>query len=190
MYVTRLHPPRHSPRRCHHLLRPSRVTDLRPPRGRVWLNLISSADGGSAIAGASGALGNRDDDAVFKALREQADAVLVGMSTAPSARRTARCHTTLDGSRRRPPRCRRTTTRITWSAAARTARLFRGCASSVPSGAGQSWGPSVGIEHDAVYGVCPPAGRYAHVLDWVVAEVTGGALAVAPVCVPAIEFSC
>jgi riboflavin biosynthesis pyrimidine reductase len=51
-------------------------------RAFVRLNMISSADGGSAIAGASGALGNRDDHAVFKALREQADAVLVGMSTA------------------------------------------------------------------------------------------------------------
>ncbi len=51
-------------------------------RAFIRLNMIASADGGSAVAGASGALGNRDDHAVFAALREQADAVLVGMSTA------------------------------------------------------------------------------------------------------------
>jgi len=55
-------------------------------RAFVRLNMISSADGGSAIAGASGALGNRDDHAVFGALREQADAVLVGMNTAVAER--------------------------------------------------------------------------------------------------------
>jgi riboflavin biosynthesis pyrimidine reductase len=43
--------------------------------------MITSADGGSAVAGVSGGLGNRDDHAVFAALRETADVVLVGMST-------------------------------------------------------------------------------------------------------------
>jgi riboflavin biosynthesis pyrimidine reductase len=47
----------------------------------VRLNMISSADGGSAVGGTSGALGNREDHAVFGALREHADAVLVGMAT-------------------------------------------------------------------------------------------------------------
>jgi riboflavin biosynthesis pyrimidine reductase len=50
-------------------------------RAFVRLNMIASADGGSEIAGLSGALGNPDDKAVFAALRAHADAVLVGMST-------------------------------------------------------------------------------------------------------------
>ena len=50
-------------------------------RALVRLNMISSADGGSAVTGVSGALGNRDDHAVFGALREQADIVLVGLGT-------------------------------------------------------------------------------------------------------------
>ncbi len=50
-------------------------------RALVRLNMISSSDGGTAIAGVSGGLGNRDDHAVFAALRERADAVLVGMAT-------------------------------------------------------------------------------------------------------------
>jgi riboflavin biosynthesis pyrimidine reductase len=53
-------------------------------RAFVRLNMISSADGGSAIAGASGSLGNRDDHAVFGALRELADVVLVGLGTVVS----------------------------------------------------------------------------------------------------------
>jgi riboflavin biosynthesis pyrimidine reductase len=53
------------------------------PEGRalVRLNMIASADGASEISGLSGALGNPDDKALFAALRERADAVLVGMST-------------------------------------------------------------------------------------------------------------
>jgi riboflavin biosynthesis pyrimidine reductase len=50
-------------------------------RALVRLNMIASADGASEISGLSGALGNPDDKAVFAALRERADAVLVGMST-------------------------------------------------------------------------------------------------------------
>lgn len=54
------------------------------PRGRalVRLNMISSADGGSAIAGVSGGLGNTDDHEVFRALRDTADSVIVGLGTA------------------------------------------------------------------------------------------------------------
>jgi riboflavin biosynthesis pyrimidine reductase len=44
--------------------------------------MISSVDGGSAIAGVSGGLGNVDDHAVFQALRATADAVIVGLGTA------------------------------------------------------------------------------------------------------------
>jgi riboflavin biosynthesis pyrimidine reductase len=50
-------------------------------RAFVRLNMIASADGGSAVAGLSGGLGNRDDHAVFKALRDGADGVLVGLGT-------------------------------------------------------------------------------------------------------------
>lgn len=51
-------------------------------RALVRLNMIASADGGSAVAGVSGALGNRHDHAVFAALRDRADGVLVGLGTA------------------------------------------------------------------------------------------------------------
>jgi riboflavin biosynthesis pyrimidine reductase len=53
------------------------------PEGRalIRLNMISSADGGTAIAGTSGGLGNRNDHAVFAKLRARADAVLVGLGT-------------------------------------------------------------------------------------------------------------
>jgi riboflavin biosynthesis pyrimidine reductase len=50
-------------------------------RAFVRLNMISSADGGSAVEGTSGGLGNRNDHAVFAALRDRADAVMVGLST-------------------------------------------------------------------------------------------------------------
>jgi riboflavin biosynthesis pyrimidine reductase len=53
-------------------------------RARVRLNMISSADGGASLGGVSGALGNRGDHAVFAALRDLADIVLVGMSTVVS----------------------------------------------------------------------------------------------------------
>ena len=64
----------------HVALRDSRPSD----RAFVRLNMVSSADGGSALAGVSGGLGNRDDHAVFAALRGRADAVLVGMATVVS----------------------------------------------------------------------------------------------------------
>jgi riboflavin biosynthesis pyrimidine reductase len=47
----------------------------------VRLNMIASADGGSALAGRSGGLGNATDHAVFGALRATSDAVIVGMRT-------------------------------------------------------------------------------------------------------------
>lgn len=59
---------------------------------------------------------------------------------------------------------------------------------SEPPGAGQSARPSVRIEHDAVRGVRPPAGRYAHVFEWVVAQVAWRALLVLPRRVPVIEL--
>jgi riboflavin biosynthesis pyrimidine reductase len=48
----------------------------------VRLNMIASADGGSAVEGLSGGLGNRDDHRVYNALRERADGVIVGLATA------------------------------------------------------------------------------------------------------------
>jgi riboflavin biosynthesis pyrimidine reductase len=50
-------------------------------RALLRLNMIASADGASAVAGLSGGLGNREDHAVFQALRAQADGVLVGLTT-------------------------------------------------------------------------------------------------------------
>jgi riboflavin biosynthesis pyrimidine reductase len=59
------------------------LPEWRGAAGRlVRLNMISSADGGSAVAGLSGGLGNRDDHAVFGALRATADVVIVGLGTA------------------------------------------------------------------------------------------------------------
>jgi len=50
-------------------------------RAFLRLNMISSVDGGTAVGGVSGGLGNRDDHAVFAALRAQADGCLVGLGT-------------------------------------------------------------------------------------------------------------
>src|SRR5881398_1485936 len=50
-------------------------------RAFVRLNVSASADGGAAVSGVSGGLGNRDDHAVFAALRAGADGVLVGLGT-------------------------------------------------------------------------------------------------------------
>jgi riboflavin biosynthesis pyrimidine reductase len=51
-------------------------------RAFVRLEMISSADGGTAVDGVSRGLGNRIDHAVFNALRDRADAILVGLATA------------------------------------------------------------------------------------------------------------
>src|SRR3954453_7547995 len=50
-------------------------------RAFVRLNMISSVDGGTAVSGVSGGLGNRDDHAGFAALRAQADGCMVGLGT-------------------------------------------------------------------------------------------------------------
>jgi riboflavin biosynthesis pyrimidine reductase len=50
-------------------------------RAFVRLNMISSVDGGTAVSGVSGGLGNRDDHAVFAALRAGASGCLVGLGT-------------------------------------------------------------------------------------------------------------
>jgi riboflavin biosynthesis pyrimidine reductase len=52
--------------------------------GRPWviITMIASVDGATALAGRSGGLGNRTDQAVFHAVRNLADVVLVGAGTA------------------------------------------------------------------------------------------------------------
>jgi riboflavin biosynthesis pyrimidine reductase len=54
------------------------------PAGRPWVavNMITSADGATAVGGRSGPLGGPADKAVFAALRASADVVLVGAGTA------------------------------------------------------------------------------------------------------------
>jgi riboflavin biosynthesis pyrimidine reductase len=54
-----------------------------PGRGRpgVRLNMISSADGATAVAGRSGGLGGPGDQEVFSAIRAAADVVLVAAGT-------------------------------------------------------------------------------------------------------------
>lgn len=54
----------------------------RADRPWVYTNMISSADGATAVDGLSGDLGGEGDRAMFRALRSQADAILVGASTA------------------------------------------------------------------------------------------------------------
>ena len=53
------------------------------PEGRalIRLNMIASVDGATTIEGRSGGLGNRNDHAVFRALRANADTVIVGLAT-------------------------------------------------------------------------------------------------------------
>ena len=55
-----------------------------PHDGRPWVYLvmIASADGATAVDGVSGPLGGAGDKAVFATMREQADVVLVGAGTA------------------------------------------------------------------------------------------------------------
>jgi riboflavin biosynthesis pyrimidine reductase len=57
--------------------------DLPPagPRPVVWLNMIASIDGATAVAGVSGGLGGPADQALFAVLRSQADVVLVAAGT-------------------------------------------------------------------------------------------------------------
>jgi riboflavin biosynthesis pyrimidine reductase len=53
-----------------------------PERPWVFTNMIASADGATAVDGSSGKLGNEGDRAMFRALRIQADVILVGAQTA------------------------------------------------------------------------------------------------------------
>jgi 5-amino-6-(5-phosphoribosylamino)uracil reductase len=58
------------------------LPEARPAdRAFMRLNMIASTDGGTAVGGVSGGLGNRDDHAVFAALRANADGVVVGLGT-------------------------------------------------------------------------------------------------------------
>jgi riboflavin-specific deaminase-like protein len=63
--------------------------DRRPPIGpRPWvlINMIASADGGTAVEGRSGALGGAADKAVFRAVRAVADIILVAAGTVRAER--------------------------------------------------------------------------------------------------------
>lgn len=83
----------------------------RPIDGRPWVytNMIASADGGTAIDGLSGALGGPGDKAMFRALRAEADVILVGAATvrdetyrAPTAPDRARQRREAEGRRPDP----------------------------------------------------------------------------------------
>ncbi|MDQ1739591.1 MAG: hypothetical protein QOE53_1243, partial [Pseudonocardiales bacterium] len=52
------------------------------PAGGVRVNFVSSADGGASAAGQSRGLQTPGDNAVFAALRDLADVILVGAATA------------------------------------------------------------------------------------------------------------
>src|SRR5260370_19095156 len=52
-----------------------------PPRPRVLLNMIATADGRATLAGRSGTISASADRALFHALRTAADGVLVGAGT-------------------------------------------------------------------------------------------------------------
>ena len=64
-------------------LEPRSHADQRP-----WLftNMVTSLDGAAAVDGLSGALGDDDDKAVFRALRASADAIVVGAATVNAER--------------------------------------------------------------------------------------------------------
>jgi riboflavin biosynthesis pyrimidine reductase len=57
-----------------------------PPRARVMLNMVQSADGRATLTGRSGPLSGAADRALFHALRSSADAVLVGAGTVRTER--------------------------------------------------------------------------------------------------------
>src|SRR5580692_851414 len=69
-----------------------RLWDSRSParpageRPRVFLNMVSTADGRATLGGRSGPIGNRADKELFLALRTAVDAVLVGAGTARAER--------------------------------------------------------------------------------------------------------
>ena len=54
------------------------------PEGRPWVNvcMVASLDGSIALDGASGGLGNANDRSVLSTMREVADVIIVGSSTA------------------------------------------------------------------------------------------------------------
>lgn len=59
-------------------------TEPRPPHpDRPWLftNMVTTLDGATAVDGLSGAIGDEDDAAMFRALRAAADVILVGSRT-------------------------------------------------------------------------------------------------------------
>ena len=59
------------------------TADARSVEGRPWVmaNFVASIDGATAVEGGSTALGDSEDAAVFAALRDVSDAILVGATT-------------------------------------------------------------------------------------------------------------
>ena len=57
-----------------------------PPRPRVLLNMVSTADGRATLSGRSGPVSGQADRELFRALRTSADAVLVGAGTVRTER--------------------------------------------------------------------------------------------------------
>src|SRR5205807_4256968 len=57
-----------------------------PPRPRVLLNMVETADGRATIAGRSGAVSGPADRELFHALRASCDGVLVGAGTVRAER--------------------------------------------------------------------------------------------------------
>ena len=59
------------------------VDDRPPPPGRPWvvINMVTSIDGATTVAGRSGGLGGTGDRQVFQALRGLSDMILVGAGT-------------------------------------------------------------------------------------------------------------
>lgn len=80
-----LHPPGEDPDKIRHVepLEAVAAEDRPVSNERPWVfsNMISSADGATALEGVSGGLGGPADMQVFAALRGIADAILVGAST-------------------------------------------------------------------------------------------------------------
>jgi riboflavin biosynthesis pyrimidine reductase len=65
---------------------PAGAQGRRGGRARVFLNMVSTADGRATVQGRSGPIGNRADRELFHALRTAVDAVLVGAGTVRAER--------------------------------------------------------------------------------------------------------
>lgn len=60
---------------------PAEARPAHPDRPWLFTNMVTTLDGATAVDGLSGAIGDDDDAAVFRALRASADVILVGSRT-------------------------------------------------------------------------------------------------------------